>query len=75
MWALKKGDIIAFFALSIFEDAFKTTAFLRHGEFNGLRKKDWIVFSLSLIVSNVYWTLSWSILFIPLKYIWHVFFG
>ncbi len=75
MWALKKGDIIAFFALSIFEDAFKTTAFLRHGQFNGLRKKDWFVFSLSLIVSNVYWTLSWSILFIPLKYAWHFFFG
>jgi hypothetical protein len=75
MWALKKGNLVAFFVLSIFEDAFKTTAFLRKGEFNGLKTRDWLIFSASLLVSNIYWTLQWSILLVPIKYIWHFIFG
>lgn len=75
IWCLNKNDVIAFFVLSLYEDAFKTTAFLRHGKFDGLRAKDWFVFSASLVVSNIWWTLQWSILLIPLKWAWHTIFN
>lgn len=62
LWALKKNDVVAFFALSIYEDAFRTVVFLRHGRFNGLKARDWLIFSASLLVSNVYWVVRWTVL-------------
>ena len=62
MWLLKKNDIAAFMALSVYQDAFKTTIFLRHGRTDGLVSRDWIIFVASIIVSNVYWTLRWSVI-------------
>lgn len=62
-WAIKKNDVFAFVALSIFSDPFITTVFLRHGKFGNLCKKDWEVFILSGIASNAYWTVrSFAIL-------------
>ncbi|MDD3487720.1 MAG: hypothetical protein PHF35_05125 [Candidatus Moranbacteria bacterium] len=56
MWCMKVGgDVIAFFVLCILEDPFITTAYLRHGVCNGLRKKDLVIFILSVLVSNGYW--------------------
>lgn len=49
------GDAVAFVFLSIFEDPFIVTAYLRHGKHDGLRKKDWAVFFASVLVSNGYW--------------------
>jgi len=37
---------------------FVITAYLRHGKFNGMSKRDWAIFMGSLIISNVYWTLA-----------------
>ncbi|HBR71377.1 MAG TPA: hypothetical protein DEA27_01030, partial [Candidatus Moranbacteria bacterium] len=49
------GDMIAFFFLSIFQDAFITMTYLRHGCNNGLRIRDYMFFILSLAVSIGYW--------------------
>lgn len=57
IWALKKGDGFAFFALSLYTDPFITTAFLRHGRFDGFRRRDWFVFAGSVVVGNGYWIL------------------
>lgn len=62
MWLLKKNDLTAFVALSVYQDAFKTTIFLRHGRTDALVPRDWIVFVSSIIVSNAYWTLRWSVI-------------
>lgn len=73
LWLLKKNDLCAFLALSIYEDAFRTVVFLRHGKFSGLGKRDWGIFTASLIISNVYWTIRWSILIEAIKYVWRLF--
>jgi len=53
----KRGDLVAFFLLSFWQDAFITTVYLRHSECeNGLRPKDYIIFILSSITSIAYWT-------------------
>ena len=62
LWAIKKSDIWAFIALSLYEDAFKTTAFLRKGKFDRFGRKDALIFLASLVISNVYWTLRWSVI-------------
>lgn len=49
------GDIIAFFLLSIFEDPFVTTAYLRHGYYEQMVSRDWLIFFGSVILSNGYW--------------------
>lgn len=60
LWAIKKNDFCAFIALSIYEDAFKTTAFLRKGRFNGLKVRDWRIFIASILLSNLYWIVRWT---------------
>lgn len=57
---LKKSDPVAFFFLSIKEDAFITMVYLRHGihQYNGMSGRDWRVFLASLAVANCYWTLA-----------------
>ncbi len=57
-WILKKSDPVVFLFLSIKFDAFITTAYLRHGKYNGMGKRDWTIFTGSLLISNVYWTLA-----------------
>jgi hypothetical protein len=43
--------------LSVKFNAFITTALLRHGafEFNGLSRRDWGIFWLSFVATQVYW--------------------
>lgn len=67
IWALKKNDVAAFIGLSIYEDAFKTTAFLKHGRKGGLGRRDWVVFWSSILVSNLWWTLQWSVIIAVFK--------
>lgn len=62
LWAIKKSDIWAFIALTLYEDAFKTTAFLRKGKFDHFGRKDALIFLASLVISNVYWTIRWSVI-------------
>ncbi len=53
VWGLKKNDVLAFVFLSVTQDSFITTAFLRHGRFGKLSSWDYVIFSLSTIVSCV----------------------
>jgi hypothetical protein len=55
---LNKSDLIAFFVLSINFDPFIVTVYLRQGKFNGLSKRDWWVFTSSLLISNLYWIIA-----------------
>lgn len=57
-WVLKRSDPVIFLFLSLQYDAFTTTAYLRHGKFNGMSKRDWTIFIGSLLISNAYWTLA-----------------
>lgn len=65
----RHGGIVAFFALSIYGDAFMTTVYLRKGShaYNGLSLRDHGIFWSSLIVSNAYWTLRWVVIIELLK--------
>ena len=56
-WLLGRGDVVAFFVLSGRFDPFVTTAYLRHGRFNGLGARDWRIFLASVVVSNAAWAL------------------
>jgi hypothetical protein len=57
---LRKGYVPAFFILSWIEDAIVVTLYLRHGvnQFNGLSRRDWMIFWASTVVSNLFWILS-----------------
>ena len=48
-------DVFALFFLSITEDSFIATAYLRHGRDNGLEFRDWMAFLASSIICTVYW--------------------
>ncbi len=62
LWALRKNDVTAFVALVIFEDAFRTVAFLRHGRVGPMIKKDWRIFWASVVAGNLYWAFRWSLI-------------
>jgi hypothetical protein len=57
LWAIKKGGIVAFFALSMYTDPFVATVYFRKESFSGLKKRDWMIFFASLLVGDLYWTL------------------
>jgi hypothetical protein len=54
-WILQKSDPVVFLFLSLKFDPFITMVYLRHGAFNGMNKRDWQVFTGSLLFSNLYW--------------------
>ena len=60
----RHGNGAAFFALSLYGDAFMTTIYLRKGShaYAGLTRRDHMIFWSSLIVSNAYWTLRWTVI-------------
>lgn len=57
-WLLSKSDPVVFLFSSIWYDPFITTVYLRRGKFNGMSRRDWKIFSGSLILGNAYWTLA-----------------
>jgi hypothetical protein len=57
-WFLKRSEPVIFIFLSIQYDPFVTTAYLRHGKFNGMSRRDWSIFTASVVISNAYWTLA-----------------
>jgi hypothetical protein len=70
LWLLKKNDLTAFFVLSIMEDSFITTAFLRHGRFGKLVTKDYLILTASTLVSTVAWSLGMIVAIQLAKYGW-----
>lgn len=58
-WFMKKGDLLIMIFLSIKFDPLITTLYMRHGinNFNGMKKRDWMIFFGSIIIGNAYWTL------------------
>ncbi len=58
IWILNKNDIFAFVTLSVWQDSFITTIFLRHGSFEKLDKRDYFIF----IFSTIFGCLGWSLL-------------
>jgi len=60
---VRYGNIPAFFALSVFADAFTTTVYMRgKGRYEGLTTRDRKIFWASIVVSNAYWTLRWTVI-------------
>ncbi len=59
-WFMRKSDILLMIILSIRFDPFITVVHIRHGahQYNGLSKRDWKVFIISLIIGNTYWALA-----------------
>ncbi len=57
-WTLSRSDWLACAVLSVKFDSFITTAYLRHGAFNGMTRRDWRIFLLSWFIGNGYWTLA-----------------
>lgn len=59
-WLLKKGDAVALVGLSILTDPFITTVYLRNGanQFNGMGRREWIIFLSSTVIGNIYWSLA-----------------
>ncbi len=57
---LKRGNISAFFILSWVEDPIVVTLYLREGcrLYNGLSKRDWMIFAASTITANLSWMLG-----------------
>lgn len=54
-WLVSRGDGVAFVILSVKYDPFITTAYLRHDAYNGMNKRDWMIFLGSWIVANGLW--------------------
>lgn len=66
----KKSDHVVFLFLSIKFDPFITTAYMRHGKFNGMTKRDWKIFTGSLLLGNVYWTLACYMGIMLFEWVW-----
>lgn len=69
---IRTGDIPAFILLSIWKDAFITTMYLRKvaHSYEGLSRRDWRIFWGSLVLSNVYWTVRWTIIIEAIWFMW-----
>jgi len=73
IWLLNKNDILAFFVLSIYQDSFITTAFLRHGNFGKLTRRDYTILILSTIVNAAAWSFFIEIILNLLKLFFSLF--
>lgn len=70
----RMGGVPAFFALSMYGDPFLTTVYLRHKhtKFDGLSRRDWAIFSASVLFSNGYWTLRWTVIVVVAQFVWNM---
>lgn len=73
IWMLNKNDVFAFVTLSVWQDSFITTIFLRHGRMDKLDKRDYIIFVASTIFSCLAWTVLMQIVISVVKSIWSIF--
>ena len=60
-WAVKKGDGFMFLFLTIFKDPFIAIAYLTRGKFEKITPRTWLLFSLSILVANLYWIITWGV--------------
>ena len=67
IWLLNKNDIFAFVTLSTWQDSFITTIFLRHGKFDKLDKRDYIIFVASTIFGSLVWSVLMQIIIVVVK--------
>lgn len=72
---LGKGDKKAFWALSIFTDSFVTTAYLRHGNFESIKKRDLRIFFPSTLIGCIYWSIRSSFIVYLLRTAWSYLFA
>ena len=70
-----KTTIISVIILSIFINPFVVVTYMRKGshQYNGLKKRDWIIFFSSTIVCNGYWILVIGSGVKIIKYVQHLF--
>ncbi len=56
-WALGQNDLVVFVVLTLMANPFVVTAWLRRGagEFNGMQRRDWMIFLSSVALGNLYW--------------------
>jgi len=73
IWLLNKNDIFAFVTLSVWQDSFITTIFLRHGKFTKLDKRDYIIFVSSTILSCLGWAFLMQFVIIAVRAVWGAF--
>jgi hypothetical protein len=69
IWLLKTNDIFAFVTLSVWQDSFITTIFLRHGKFGKLDKRDYTVFILT-ILSCLAWSVLMQFIIAAIRSVW-----
>ncbi len=69
---LKRGGVPAFFILSFYTDPFMTVVYFRKkGEsYTLLGPRDTNIFWCSVVVSNAYWTLRWTVLVEAALFLW-----
>ncbi|MEI8339240.1 MAG: hypothetical protein WCF94_01090 [bacterium] len=73
IWLLNKNDIFAFVTLSVWQDSFITTIFLRHGSFEKLDKRDYTIFIASTIFSCLAWGVLMQIVITILRLAYNLF--
>ncbi|MGQ0659083.1 MAG: hypothetical protein ACT4NU_13525 [Chromatiales bacterium] len=54
-WTTRQNRVVIFLTLCALTDPFIVTAYFRGGAFDGLRRRDWQLFFLSVLISNLYW--------------------
>lgn len=71
-WILRKSDLVVMVFLSIKEDAFVTVIYMRHGshQYNGMSRRDWWIFFVSLAIANIYWTLAAYMGISAVEWVW-----
>ncbi len=71
---IRLGSIPAFVVLSIHMDPFMTTVYFRHKhlQYQGLTRKDWAIFWGSVLLSNGYWTLRWTVIYGVVLFLWNL---
>jgi hypothetical protein len=71
-WVLTKGNIAVFLFLSVYFDAFITTTYMRHGknQYNGMSRRDWAIFTSSVIISNACWAIAVFMGISLLEWVW-----
>ena len=75
IWLLKKNDFFAFIILSTWKDSFVTTAFLRHGRFGQLERRDYIIFVTSTVLSCLWWSVFSIAILRILQFVWKLLIG
>ena len=67
---LRRGDIPAFLALSLYFDPFITVAYLRRKQFGGMARREWCIFIASWAVGNGSWMMACFLGVRGLQFLW-----